>query len=77
MEFLDTGNGISPEKLPFVFDRYFRASKVQKRLEKGTGLGLAIVKAILEQHQAQYGVESTLGAGSTFWFSLALAPTVE
>ena len=38
----------------------------------GTGLGLSIVKHILEQHQTSYGVESTLGEGSTFWFELPI-----
>jgi signal transduction histidine kinase len=73
VEVIDSGNGISQENLPFIFDRYYRASKGHKRSENGTGLGLSIVKAILEQHNARYGVMSTVGKGSTFWFELTVA----
>lgn len=66
----DTGNGISGEELPFIWDRYYKIDKVHRRATVGTGLGLSIVKNILEAHSATYGVESTLGAGSTFWFEL-------
>ena len=66
----DTGDGISPEDLPLVWDRYYKVDKVHKRATVGTGLGLAIVKGILEIHGASYGVQSTLGEGSVFWFSM-------
>lgn len=66
----DTGEGISPEDLPLVWDRYYKVDKVHKRATVGTGLGLAIVKGILELHGASYGVQSTLGSGSVFWFSM-------
>jgi len=67
----DTGEGISPEDLPHIWDRYYRVDKVHKRAEEGSGLGLSIVKGVLEQHPGMtYGVESTPGQGSRFWFSL-------
>lgn len=66
----DTGEGISKEELPLIWDRYYKVDKVHRRAMVGTGLGLSIVKQILEQHGAVYGVSSTMGKGSTFWFSL-------
>ena len=62
--------GIAPEELPLIWDRYYKVDKVHKRATVGTGLGLAIVKGILEIHGASYGVQSTLGEGSVFWFSI-------
>ena len=56
--------------MSLIWDRYYKVDKVHKRAAVGTGLGLAIVKGILELHGASYGVESTLGVGSVFWFSL-------
>lgn len=69
-EVRDTGNGIAPEELDIVWQRYYRASESHKRTKIGTGVGLSIVKNILENHDADYGVESTVGEGSTFWFEL-------
>ena len=66
----DTGDGISEEEIPFIWDRYYKVDKVHKRAEVGSGLGLSIVKGILELHGAEYGVNSTLGVGSEFWFEL-------
>lgn len=66
----DEGKGIKEEELPYIWDRYYKIDKGFKRSSKGTGLGLAIVKAILDTHQAQYGVESKEGKGSKFWFEL-------
>ena len=69
----DTGDGIEPEHLTEIWQRYYRLDKVHKRATVGTGLGLSIVKEALEAHNALYGVESKVGHGSTFWFELALA----
>ena len=69
----DSGDGIAPEELPFIWDRYYKVDKIHKRATVGTGLGLSIVKSILEAHKAVYGVESTVGIGSTFWFELPMA----
>ena len=66
----DHGEGIAPENIPYIWDRYYKVDKKHKRALTGTGLGLSIVKKIFELHQADYGVESELGKGSVFWFSL-------
>ena len=68
----DDGDGIPPEKIPEIWDRYYRVDKVHNRSVIGTGLGLSIVKSILEAHGACYGVESAVGIGSVFWFELPL-----
>ena len=69
----DTGDGISEEEIPLIWDRYYKVSKVHKRAKVGTGLGLSIVKEILELHNATYGVSSILYKGSTFWFELSVS----
>jgi len=66
----DTGDGISPENINSVWERYYREDKTHKRAVVGTGLGLSIVREILQKHNASFGVESTEGQGSTFWFEL-------
>ena len=66
----DHGAGIAPEQLDRIWDRYYKVDRVHKRAAVGTGLGLSIVKGILESHRATYGVESAVGRGSSFWFSV-------
>lgn len=66
----DTGEGIAPEDLDNVWERYYKVDKNHKRAVQGTGLGLSIVKNILKLHQAEYGVESRVGEGSCFWFRI-------
>ena len=73
----DSGDGISPEDMGNIWERYYRMDKVHKRATIGTGLGLSIVKGILEAHGATYGVDSKPGYGATFWFELDIAPTPE
>ena len=68
----DNGEGIPPDKIHEIWDRYYRVDKVHKRAVMGTGLGLSIVKNVLEAHHANYGVESAVGVGSVFWFELPL-----
>ena len=68
----DTGEGIAPELLPRVFDRFVRAD--ESRSSEGAGLGLAIVKRIATLHGGTVRVESTLGAGSTFSLVLPITP---
>lgn len=70
---IDTGEGISEENLPLVWDRYYKIDKVHKRAILGTGLGLSIVKNILVLHQSRFGVSSEVGKGSTFWFEFKTA----
>jgi signal transduction histidine kinase len=63
----DTGEGIAPEDLPLIFDRF------HKRHSSGRGLGLAIVRSIVRAHGGEVGVESQPGKGSTFWLQLPIA----
>ena len=70
LEVSDHGPGIKPEELPHVWDRYYKTSSNYVRETTGTGLGLSIVKEILTLHGANYGVESKVGKGTTFWFEL-------
>src|SRR5579859_382949 len=66
----DTGIGISPEDLPHIFERFYRADPARSRDRGGSGLGLAIVKSIIEEHGGSIQVESALGKGSTFRMKL-------
>lgn len=70
IEVADTGEGIDPESLPYIWDRYYKVDKTHKRPVTGTGLGLSIVKSIVAMHDGEYGVTSQEGEGSVFWFSL-------
>jgi PAS domain S-box-containing protein len=67
----DTGQGISPEFLPYVFDRFRQADSSASRRHGGLGLGLALVRQIVELHGGSVGVESGgVRKGATFWVSL-------
>ncbi len=68
VEVTDHGEGIPADKLEYIWDRYYKVDKEHKRGVIGSGLGLSIVKSILDAHNAHYGVRSTPGKGSTFWF---------
>lgn len=63
----DTGKGIAKEDIPEIWNRYYRVKETHARPVKGTGLGLSIVQIILKNHNFDFGVESELGKGSTFW----------
>jgi signal transduction histidine kinase/DNA-binding response OmpR family regulator len=67
----DTGPGIADEHLPHLFDRFWR---VRGRKRDGTGLGLWIVKGLVEAHGGSVSVETKLGSGSVFSFTVPLAP---
>ena len=71
----DTGKGIAREELDEIWNRYYRVKENHTRPVKGTGLGLNIVKAILENHSFDFGVDSELGAGSTFWIDFPCVPS--
>ena len=73
VEVEDHGEGISEDKLNYIWDRYYKVDKTHKRSSAGSGIGLAIVREILELHHAQYGVRSEVGQGSVFWFELSMA----
>ena len=69
----DYGPGIAPEHLPRLTERFYRANVAQSRGQGGTGLGLALVKHIVNRHQGNFAIESTLGAGATFTVRIPLA----
>jgi PAS domain S-box-containing protein len=71
----DKGPGIPPEKLPFLFDRYYRVNNSGSQYT-GLGLGLYICAEIIKMHNGQIGVESEIGKGSTFWFTLPVAYSI-
>jgi signal transduction histidine kinase len=66
----DTGPGIAPEHLPFLFERFYRTDASRSRATGGAGLGLAIVKQLAVAHGGRVWVESEVGRGSVFGFSL-------
>ena len=66
----DTGEGIAAADLPHIFDRFYRGEKSRARASGGAGLGLAIAKAWVQAMGGDIGLESTLGLGSRFWFTL-------
>ena len=67
---IDNGIGIPARDLPHVFDKFYRVANHATAGISGTGLGLAITRSIVEAHAGRVGVESTDGAGSTFWVEL-------
>lgn len=69
----DNGEGIDDEHIPRLFERFFRVDKSGSRKEGGSGLGLAIVKHLVEAHNEKIYVESELGIGSEFSFTLEKA----
>jgi len=71
----DTGEGISAEELPHVFDRFYRSEKSRSRAGGGSGLGLAIARGIAEAHGGTLTADSVLGKGSTFYLRLPVQET--
>ena len=67
LEIIDSGKGISKDKMKTIWEKYYRFSETHKRSIKGTGLGLSIVKTILDEHGLKYGVVSKQGVGSNFF----------
>jgi len=70
----DTGTGIVPADLPYIFERFYRADRARTGSTAGSGLGLSIVKAIITSHGGTIRAESTPNQGTTILFTLPLAP---
>lgn len=70
IQVIDNGEGIEKKDLPKIWERYYKLNSTHNRALIGTGLGLSIVREIIDLHGGKYGVESKLGKGSIFWFSL-------
>ena len=70
----DEGEGIPPEHLQRLTERFYRVDTARSREMGGTGLGLAIVKHIVNRHRGGLAIESELGVGSVFTVSLPRAP---
>lgn len=77
VEVKDDGVGISKENLKHIWDRYYKASESFTRNVQGSGLGLSIVKNILLKHSSDFGADSEVGKGTTFWFDLERVPKKE
>ena len=75
VEVEDHGPGIAAADLPYIFDRYYRSRSDAGK--QGTGLGLSITKAIFQQHSFRFGVQSTVGKGTIFWFVMSDLPYVD
>ncbi len=71
----DTGKGIAEEDLSEIWNRYYRVKENHNRPVKGTGLGLNIVKVILKNHSFDFGVDSKINGGSTFWIDFPSVPS--
>ena len=70
ISFEDDGRGVDPEKLPFLFDRFYRIDKGRSRRIGGTGLGLSIVKHAVQFHGGKISVTNRAGGGLRFVFTL-------
>ena len=70
MAVIDTGVGIAPEDLAHVFERFWRADRSRSSYSGGSGIGLAIARRLVELQEGQIEVESELGKGSIFRFSV-------
>ena len=70
IEISDTGKGISDDELKYIWDKYYKVDKSHSRVQVGTGIGLSIVKNILINHNFNYGVNSIIDKGTTFYFEI-------
>jgi two-component system OmpR family sensor kinase/two-component system sensor histidine kinase BaeS len=69
----DTGTGIDPADLPYIFERFYRVDRARSRSSGGAGLGLAIARRLVEAHGGQIWATSTPGQGTTVSFSLPVS----
>ncbi len=72
IEVRDNGIGIAEDKIDKLFSEFYQAENVIDEQLGGTGIGLALTRRLVELHRGKIGVESKLGQGSTFWFTLPL-----
>ena len=68
VEIKDTGKGINKKDLEYIWDKYYKVDKTHSRVQVGSGIGLSIVKNILISHDFEYGVETKINKGTTFYF---------
>ncbi len=73
IEVEDTGLGIPEEKIPLIFDRFFRVDESRQQDKGGSGLGLSICRSIINSHNGTIPVRSKLGEGSSFRIELPLS----
>jgi signal transduction histidine kinase len=73
LEVRDTGAGIAPEHLPFIFERFYRADRSRTRATGGAGLGLAIVKQLVEAHGGSVSASNAADSGALFTVELPMA----
>ena len=73
----DQGVGIPKEEIPYIWERFYQVDKSRSGQGRGTGLGLSIVKKILDEHRENIWVNSQLGKGTAFIFSLKAASRKE
>ncbi len=71
----DQGRGIPIDKLESIFERFHQVDAADSRKKGGTGLGLAICRSIVKQHGGEIWVESTVGEGSSFYFTIPFTIT--
>jgi signal transduction histidine kinase len=69
----DTGSGIPPEKLPYIFERFYRADEARYQIGHESGLGLAIARSLVEAHGGSISASSEVGVGTTFVIDIPLA----
>ena len=70
VEIKDTGKGIEKKDLEYIWDKYYKVDKTHSRTQVGSGIGLSIVKSILISHKFEYGVETKINKGTTFYFEI-------
>ena len=74
IEVSDAGEGIPPEALPRVFDRFFRVDESRSQASGGTGLGLAIVQSIMQLHGGKVEIASKVGQGTQVILRIPISP---
>ena len=70
LEVIDHGEGIDPDQLDDIWQRYYKVDKTHKRAQMGPGLGLSIVRSVIKAHGGKYGVFNSRDKGACFWFEL-------